>query len=72
MDEIKEKDSVLLSNTKKESSGKYILFVTLFLIIICIAGIYFFSNKYISNEKLVEHKIKKMEDIVSDINNTIK
>ena len=72
MDEIKEKDSVLLSNTKKESSGKYILLVTLFLIIICIAGIYFFSNKYISNEKLVEHKIKKMEDIVSDINNTIK
>ena len=71
MDEIKEKDSVLLGHTKKESSGKYILLVTLFLIIICIVGIYFFSNKYISNEKLVEHKIKKMEDIVSDINSTI-
>ena len=72
MDEIKEKDSVLLGDTKKESSGKYVLLVTLFLIIICITGVYFFSNKYISNEKLVEHKIKKMEDIVSDINNTIK
>jgi len=71
MDEMKEKDSVLLGHTKKESSSKYILFIALLLIIIFTIGLYFFSNKYISNEKLVEHKIKKMEDIVSDINNTI-
>ena len=40
MDEIKEKDSILLDQVKKESSNKHVLFFSL-LIIIFIAGFYF-------------------------------
>ena len=69
MNEIKDKDSILLDQTKKESSNKSVLFLS--FIIIFIVGFYFFSNKYISNEKLAEQKIRKMENIVSSINSTI-
>ncbi|SVE05746.1 uncharacterized protein METZ01_LOCUS458600, partial [marine metagenome] len=69
MNEIKDKDSILLDQTKKESSNKPVLFLS--FIIIFIVGFYFFSNKYISNEKLAEQKIRKMENIVSSINSTI-
>jgi len=70
MDEIKEKDSILLDQVKKESSNKHVLFFSL-LIIIFIAGFYFFSNKYISSERLIDQKIRKMENIVNSINSII-
>ena len=70
MDEIKEKDSVLLGQAKKESSNKLFLFFSL-LIVIFIIVFYFFSNKYISSEKITDRKIRKMENIVNSINSTI-
>ena len=70
MDEIKEKDSVLLGQAKKESSNKLFLFFSL-LIVIFIIVFYFFSNKYISSEKITDRKIIKMENIVNSINSTI-
>ena len=71
MDEIKEKNNILIDQPKKKSSNKFVLFISLLLTIIFIIALYFFGNKFIDNEKIVEQKIKKIEGIVSSIDNTI-
>ena len=70
MDEIKEKDNILLSQTEKSSLNKPILFFLL-LVIFFIIGFYFFGDKYRSSGNLIDQKITKMENIVNNINNTI-
>ena len=71
MDEIKENNSILLEQTKKESSNKSFLFLFLLLIVIFILGAYLFNNEYVNSEKLVEQKIKEVEGIIDNIDNTI-
>ena len=69
MDEIKEKNNILIDQPKKKSSNKFVLFISLLLIFII--ALYFFVNKFIDNEQIVEKKIKEIEGIVSSIDNTI-
>ena len=71
MDEIKEKNNILIDQPKKKSLNKFVLFISLLLTIIFIIVLYFFSNKFINNERIVGQKIKKIEDIVSSIDSTI-
>ena len=71
MEETKEKDNLSVSGSKKRPLNKSILFISLSLIAVFVAGGYFLTNKLISNEKLVEQKIKKIESIVNGIDLTI-
>ena len=71
MEEIKEKDNLSIGDSKKRPLNKFILFISLSLIAVFVAGGYFLTNKLISNEKSVEQKIKKIESIVNDIDLTI-
>ena len=71
MEETKEKDNLSIGDSKKRPLNKFILFISLSLIAVFIAGGYFLTNKLISNEKSVEQKIKKIESIVNDIDLTI-
>ena len=71
MEETKEKDNLSISGSKKRSLNKCILFISVSLIAVFVTGGYFLTNKLISNEKLVEQKIKKIESIVNDIDLTI-
>ena len=71
MEETKEKDNLSMGDSKKRPLNKFILFISLSLIAVFIAGGYFLTNKLISNEKSVEQKIKKIESIVNDIDLTI-
>ena len=71
MDEIKEKNNILIDQPGKKSSSKFVLFISLLLTIIFIITLYFFGNRFIDNEKIVQQKIKKIEGIVSSIDNTI-
>ena len=70
MDEIKEKDNILLDQTKKASLNKPILFFSLLVIFFTI-GFYFFEDKYSSSGNIIDQKITKMENIVNSINSTI-
>ena len=63
MDEIKEKNNILIDQPKKKSSNKFVLFISLLFTIIFIIALYFFGNKFIDNEKIVEQKIKKIEKL---------
>ena len=60
MDEIKEKNNILIDQPKKKSSNKFVLFISLLLIFII--ALYFFVNKFIDNEQIVEKKIKENPD----------
>ena len=71
MEQTKEKDNLSIGDSKKRPLNKFILFISLSLIAVFIAGGYFLTNKLISNEKSVEQKIKKIESIVNDIDLTI-
>ncbi len=71
MEETKEKDNLSIGDSKKRPLNKFILFISLSLIAVFVAGGYFLTNKLISNEKSVEQKIKKIESIVNDIDLTI-
>ena len=71
MEETKEKDNLSIGDSKKRPLNKFILFISLLLIAVFVAGGYFLTNKLISNEKSVEQKIKKIESIVNDIDLTI-
>ena len=71
MEKTKEKDNLSISGSKKRSLNKSILFISVSLIAVFVAGGYFLTNKLISNEKSVEQKIKKIESIVNDIDLTI-
>ena len=71
MEETKEKDNLSIGDSKKRPLNKFILFISLSLIAVFVAAGYFLTNKLISNEKLVEQKIKKIESIVNDIDLTI-
>ena len=71
MEETKEKDNLSIGESKKRPFNKFILFISLSLIAVFVAGGYFLTNKLISNEKSVEQKIKKIESIVNDIDLTI-
>ena len=71
MEEIKEKDNLSIGDSNKRPLNKFILFISLSLIAVFIAGGYFLTNKLISNEKLVEQKIKKKESIVNGIDKKI-
>ena len=71
MEKTKEKDNLSISGSKKRSLNKSILFISVSLIAVFVTGGYFLTNKLISNEKLVEQKIKKIESIVNDIDLTI-
>ena len=71
MEKTKEKDNLSISGSKKRSLNKSILFISVSLIAVFVTGGYFLTNKLISNEKLVEQKIKKIESIVNGIDLTI-
>ena len=71
MEETKEKDNLSIGDSKKRPLNKFILFISLSLIAVFVAGGYFLTNKLISNEKSVEQKIKKIESIVNGIDLTI-
>ena len=71
MEKTKEKDNLSISGSKKRPLNKSILFISVSLIAVFVAGGYFLTNKLISNEKSVEQKIKKIESIVNDIDLTI-
>ena len=49
MDEIKEKNNILIDQLKKKSSNKFVLFISLLLTIIFIIALYFIGNKFIDN-----------------------
>ena len=71
MEKTKEKDNLSMSDSKKRPLNKSILFISVSLIAVFVTGGYFLTNKLISNEKLVEQKIKKIESIVNGIDLTI-
>ena len=71
MEKTKEKDNLSVSGSKKRPLNKSILFISVSLIAVFVTGGYFLTNKLISNEKLVEQKIKKIESIVNGIDLTI-
>ena len=71
MEKTKEKDNLSVSGSKKRPLNKSILFISVSLIAVFVTGVYFLTNKLISNEKSVEQKIKKIESIVNDIDLTI-
>ena len=71
MEETKEKDNLSIGVSKKRPLNKFILFISVSLIAVFVTGVYFLTNKLISNEKSVEQKIKKIESIVNDIDLTI-
>ena len=71
MEETKEKDNLSTGDSKKRPLNKFILFISVSLIAVFVTGGYFLTNKLISNEKLVEQKIKKIESIVNGIDLTI-
>ena len=71
MEKTKEKDNLSISDSKKRPLNKSILFISVSLIAVFVTGGYFLTNKLISNEKLVEQKIKKIESIVNGIDLTI-
>ena len=71
MEETKEKDNLSTGDSKKRPLNKFILFISVSLIAVFVTGVYFLTNKLISNEKSVEQKIKKIESIVNGIDLTI-
>ena len=71
MEKTKEKDNLSMSDSKKRPLNKSILFISISLIAVFVTGVYFLTNKLISNEKSVEQKIKKIESIVNGIDLTI-
>ena len=71
MEKTKEKDNLSVSGSKKRPLNKFILFISVSLIAVFVTGVYFLTNKLISNEKSVEQKIKKIESIVNGIDLTI-
>ena len=71
MEKTKEKDNLSMSDSKKRPLNKSILFISVSLIAVFVAGGYFLTNKLINNEKSVEQKIKKIESIVNGIDLTI-
>ena len=71
MEKTKEKYNLSMSDSKKRPLNKFILFIFVSLIAVFVTGVYFLTNKLISNEKSVEQKIKKIESIVNGIDLTI-